>query len=786
MGFRPYVYRAARQFGLTGQVNNSLDGVHVLVNGSRDDVNRFYRQLIRDAPVLARITYHRINESEPHIFEDFRILPSPQGGCPNLLIAPDFAICDACRAELYQDQNRRNGYAFNTCTHCGPRYSLIRQLPYDREHTTMDPFHMCPACRKEYHDPLDRRYYAQTNSCPDCGIHLSLYGAQTAPLPITQEEIPEEVVRLWKAGEIVAIKGIGGYLLTCDAANAGTLKELRKRKHRPSKPFALMYPGLESLERDLKISALERAALTDAAAPIVLLEPVEDGVPAWTQEDIAPNLDRIGAMLPYTPLYELLLRKFGRPIVATSGNISNSPIVFRDDVALRELKQIAGYVLVNNREIVIPQDDSVLVFTPVKERRIVLRRSRGLAPNYVGTSAPLSAVTSAPLSAVTSAPLSHLAERSLMATGAMLKSTFTILHNGNTFVSQYLGDLENFDTQENYKHTIRHFFQLFDGLPELILTDKHPEYASTEYGLQLAAELGIPIEPIQHHIAHFAAVLGENDLTHVSVPVLGVIWDGTGLGDDGQIWGGEFFKFENLDFLRCAHFDYFDFMLGDKMPREPRISALSACRGIPGAEGVLNKKFNAVEWALYQKIPATAPSLKTSSVGRIFDAVASLLGLMDVQTFEGEAAMQLERLAAGYFRANGLDFESGYLQENAPLYPVPTRLLMSGILRDLQTGKTNDFIAARFHFSLVDLIRRVARSEAVQKIAFSGGVFQNVLLVDLIQHHLEEEFDLFFHRELSPNDENVSFGQLVYHQVQQRKKSIFKDKTKDYVLSDSR
>ncbi len=387
-----------------------------------------------------------------------------------------------------------------------------------------------------------------------------------------------------------------------------------------------------------------------------------------------------------------------------------------------------------------------------------------------------------------SAPLSLVAERSRshLATGAMLKSTFAFLHNGNTFVSQYLGDLEDFDTRENYRHTIRHFFQLFDALPDLILTDKHPQYASTEYGVQLALELGVPLVQVQHHVAHFAAVLGENDLVHAHEPVLGVIWDGTGLGDDGQIWGGEFFRYENLDFQRRYHFDYFDFILGDKMPREPRISALSAAWGVSGAETVLKEKFNAAEWNLYRKMLETGSPLKTSSVGRIFDAIAALLGLMDKQTFEGEAAMQLERLASAYFKTNGLDLETGYFREEANDHRTPARTLMGGILLDLQQGLALDFIAAKFHFSLVRLIRTVARDLAVQKIAFSGGVFQNGTLVDLIHHHLDGEFELFFHRELSPNDENISFGQLVYHQIQQRKKSIFQDKTNEYVFSDSR
>ncbi len=767
VGFRPHVYILARQFGLTGTVNNTLDGVHVETNGPWEYVNRFYRALIDRAPQLSRITRHRIERVKSRYFSDFRIISSTSSGNANLLITPDFALCEACSADLYKEGNRRKNYAFTTCTHCGPRYSVISRLPYDRENTAMAPFALCPVCAREYNDPLDRRYYAQINSCPACGVSLTLWGKGDRPVETDQERIPGTVARLWAAGEIVAIKGIGGYLLTCDAANEKAIARLRDLKHRPTKPFALMYPGAAALERDLSPTKTELAELTQPAAPIVLLEKAVQSSASLAANAIAPDLDQVGVMLSYTPLYELLMDAFGKPIVATSGNISNAPIVYQDNKALDELRQIADCVLVNNREILVPQDDSVVRFTPFTQKRIVLRRSRGFAPNFTGISP-------------------DLPHDCVLATGAMLKSTFAYFHRGNTFVSQYLGDLEAFDTQENYRYTVQHFFQLFNTLPEFILTDKHPAYPSTEYGVQLAAELNIPMEQVQHHIAHFAAVLGENDLVDCLEPVLGVVWDGTGLGDDGHIWGGEFFLFEESAFRRCGQFEYFDFILGDKMPKEPRISALAACHDLPGADDILETRFTQREWTVYRQILTKENPLKTSSVGRLFDAVASLLGLMDRQTYEGEAAMQLERLAAGYCRRNGLNFGEGYFPKEPGFPVVPTRVLMENIIADLLNGKPKDQIAARFHYSLVELIENAAISLGTDKITFSGGVFQNCLLVDLIVFHLNSKFDLYFHRELAPNDESVSFGQLVWYQVCKGKKSIVQDKTDNYVLSDSR
>ncbi len=765
VGFRPFVFRMAKEYGFKGSVNNTTDGVHIEVNAPADLVSNFYNDLLKKAPSLAKITQHSISKIADKTFDHFQIIHSETRAQANLLLTPDFALCADCRSELYHISNHRKNYPFITCTHCGPRFSIIHQLPYDRSNTQMDVFQMCMSCSDEYENPLDRRYYSQTNSCPNCAIKLSILNPQAGESEKDQEQLIELVIRYWQEGKIVAIKGVGGYLLTCDAGNKAAISTLRERKHRPSKPFALMYPNIESLPSvNLHKEAIQE--LSNQVSPIVLLD-CKEASTAADFVDVAPGLQHLGIMLPYTPLYELLLYKFGKPIVATSGNVSHSPIVFQDEKAVVGLSAIADLILNNNRKITVPQDDSVITFSPFAGQRIVLRRARGLAPTYIN-------------------PDLDWPTQSIIATGAMLKSTFSFLHQGNTYISPYLGDLASFDTQENYKHTLQHFLDLFKTDADIILCDKHPAYPSTQYGENRSKALNIPLKSIQHHMAHFGAVLGENNLIHAKKPVLGVIWDGTGLGNDGQIWGGEFFKYEQYDFLRCYHFDYFDSILGDKMPKEPRISALSACWDVMGAEDFLQHKFSQTEWQVYSHLLKKENTLQTSSVGRIFDAVASLLGIMDQQTYEGEAAMQLETMALQYFKANGLDFPSSYFMEGAHYYRIPTQSLMTNILMDLQKGKAKDFIAAKFHFSLMKIIKIVANNLKIEKIAFSGGVFQNGLLVDLIQHHLKSDFQLFFHQQLSPNDENISFGQLVCYQIEQYKKPNFQNKVNEHVLSNSR
>jgi hydrogenase maturation protein HypF len=748
VGFRPFVYQLAQKWDVKGWVNNTTDGVHIELIATPEKAHQFLNVVLKESPSIARITQSSIKEIEEKFFDNFQIIHSDDNGPSRLLLTPDFAICKDCKTELLQVENRRYQYAFITCTNCGPRYSIVESLPYDRPYTTMSSFPMCPTCEEEYHDPSDRRYFSQTNSCSDCGIQMQLYSADGQLLPVEQGQIIDQVIQAWNKGQIVAIKGIGGYLITCDATNEETIQELRLRKHRPSKPFALMYGDIDDVNSNYHCSIASKTALESIEAPIVLLEKDSKTNPlAWNA--IAPKLDKIGIMLAYTPLYVSLLEAFAKPIVATSGNISSAPIVYEDDLALSTLGQIADLILVNNRKIVQPQDDSVWQFSPQFQQKIILRRSRGFAPTYVN-------------------PSLALEKESVLAMGAMLKSTFTQLHQGNIYISQYLGDLGQYQTQQSFQSTLQHFQQLMRSEPEVILLDLHKDYPSTILGQQLAEEFQIPTFSVQHHEAHFGAVLGEHSLLHSAEPILGVVWDGTGLGMDQNIWGGEFFVYRNHSMQRVAHLQYFDCILQDKMAKEPRISALAACFPLREIHLLLASKFSKIEWRIYQKKLSQSVHLKTSSMGRIFDAVASLLGIADFQSYEGEAAMLLEQLGRTYVETNGMAFSESYtfcfINEK-----IETQLFFQELFEDLNTGKALDWIAAKFHYSLVLMIKNVANNLKINKIAFSGGVFQNSLLVDFLIYEMKQSHRLYFHQELSPNDENISFGQLICYQVSQLK-----------------
>lgn len=749
VGFRPFVYQLAEQFKLSGWVNNNTDGVHIEFNADDSIAKEFYKTIIHRAPALSAITNHSFAEINHKPYHSFEIVTTETDGESKLLVTPDFAICEACIAEMKTPGNRRYKYPFITCTQCGPRYSIIRQVPYDRVNTTMDIFEMCHECFNEYHDPSNRRHFSQTNSCPDCAITMQLFDCNKNLIESDQTKIISSVCGLWNDGKIVAIKGIGGYLLTVDATNATVIKELRLRKQRPSKPFALMFPDIDTLQNEVHLNDNEKNELKSSHAPIVLLQLKNQAFSTLSSNEIAPGLSRIGVMLPYTPLYFLLTEHFKKPIVATSGNISNAPIVFKDDDALNELSHVADYVLVNNREIVIPQDDSIIKYSRQTQQRIKLRHARGFAPWYINDKI-------------------ILPDKTILATGAMLKSSFTFLHHRNIHLSQYLGDAENADTQNNFEHTIHHFLHLFKCKPEIIIADMHPDYFSSHLSERLSNEWNIPVVKVQHHEAHFSAVLAENNLLYEQAPVLGVIWDGTGLGDDGQIWGGEFFLFHEKKFNRINHIEYFDWFLGDKMAREPRLSALSLCYENQVAEKIIQPKFSTIEWNNYfQLLSLNKPDsdgLKTSSMGRIFDAVASLLGLIDKSSFEGEAAMMLEELALGYFSQNpGIPnnwlTSSEWMQQN----PVSIKTFICKIIDDIEHKKDKDEIAARFHVNLILLVRKIAVTFNCDKICFSGGVFQNELLVDLSAKIFDKNQQLYFHQQLPANDENISFGQLMWY-----------------------
>lgn len=738
VGFRPFVYRLAQTLGMKGQVRNTSDGVHIHCNATAEAADRFVKKILAEAPENARITTHSLLEAPAMFFDSFTIVHSDDAADSDLLLAPDFAMCGDCRRELADRNNRRFAYPFITCTNCGPRFSISEKLPYDRKLTTMRDFAMCPACAAEYDLPTDRRYYSQTNSCPECGIRLFFEHFETGERTGDQADALKRTVELLQSGHVVALKGVGGFLLLGDATDREAVMRLRARKSRPAKPFAVLYPDLAVLAGDAVLQPEEEKMLTGPVSPIVLLKLRDAPASGISIETVAPGLGHIGAMLPYAPLLEQIGRAFGKPLIATSGNHGGSPIVFDDDAARTELPAVADAMLGHNRRIVAPQDDSVMRFTEKSVRPVVLRRARGLAPSaeFQGLAVP---------------------QRTVFCAGADMKSAFAWAQGGNVYLSPYIGDLEHFDTQQRYRFMVDHFFRLLRKTPEVVVADRHPGYFSTQIAAQLAMEWGAEFRQVQHHEAHFAAVLAENNLLDVAEPVLGVIWDGHGYGDEKLSRGGEFFRWQNRRMTLAAQWQAFPLLAGDKMAREPRLSALAVMHDLEGAASRLQEKFSSREWDFYHKTLKINSVMRTTSMGRMFDALASLVGCCDHNSYEGEAAMRLEHLAGSASDLPAV-FVGQYMRPDGNL---DTRQFFQDALDALHNNVPAERIAAAAHRTWVRTIEEVAQKNAIRDIAFSGGVFQNGLLVDLIHEMLGNKYRLHFHRQLSPNDECIATGQLI-------------------------
>lgn len=706
----------------------------------------FRDRLLVAPPPLAVITNHALHEVPIQTFNDFQIAESRHDAPPNLLISPDFAVCRDCRYEVDRYSDRRFGYAFTTCTNCGPRYAISRALPYDRERTTMAGFTMCAACAKEYNDPDNRRHFSQTNSCPDCGIVLTLINKEGAR---TQVQGTLEIAKLLTAGNVVALKGTTGYLLLGDANNADAITKIRTAKQRPSKPLAVLYPNADTVVATYFPGARVMAELISTAAPIVLVKTTEKARQTLETEKLAPGLDSIGVLLPNSPLLHLLAKDFDGPLVATSANLSGEPIMGEGQEA--EVMALADYVLSHNLPIAQAQDDSLIVFSERAKQRIVLRRGRGLAPALLPTAAQPGGLD-------------------LLACGADLKGGFGIRANNRFYLSPFLGDLAGFGTQQRFQATLAHLSGLTAAQPGRILTDLHPGYFSSGLGEQMAEELRLEVSAIQHHEAHFAAILGEHSLLTEEEPILGVIWDGTGLGHDGHLWGGEFFRFEHRLMERVGHLPYFPNIGGDKMATEPRYAALG---WVGDMERVYDRLAASFGISPLNNLLHLRPRQKmlTSSVGRLFDAVAFLLGLAEKQTYEGMAATRLQQLA-----------RQG-LKEQPGLEAYPPESFREDLIADLGHRSASE-IAARFHCTLVELVRQTADTQKTRRLAFSGGVFQNTLLVDLLYERLPN-YTLYFHAQLPPNDENIAYGQLIHYALNHETAPVTSKKT-DYVLSNSR
>jgi hydrogenase maturation protein HypF len=754
VGFRPFVYRLAHDHGLSGWVLNHSGGVEIEVEGKQPSLEAFVHDLTAQAPPLARIVSVEVQDAVPAGYEGFEIRHSVAEEGRYQLISPDIATCTDCLHELLDPADRRYRYPFTNCTNCGPRFTIIRDIPYDRPLTTMQPFAMCPACQREYNDPLDRRFHAQPNACPVCGPHVWLEAAdQPGPRLAERDEALRGAARRLLDGRVLAIKGLGGFHLACDATDAAAVGRLRARKGRPAKPLAVMMASLDEIRRHCLVSEAEEALLTSQQCPIVLLPWRGDSA---VVQEVAPGNRYLGVMLPYTPLHHILLRDAGRPLVMTSGNLSEEPIAQDNDEARQRLGHLADAFLLHNRDIYARYDDSVVFVAPLPGRDVpqFIRRSRGYAPYPVRLPFPA---------------------RQILATGPELKNTFCLARDDFAFVSQHIGDMENLETLEHFEASIELFKHLFRVEPELVAYDLHPEYFATKYAL---AETAVPRVPIQHHEAHIAACLADNGRSPEDGPVIGVAWDGTGLGPDGHIWGGEFLVGDYRGFQRAAHLEYLPMPGGDAATRNPwrlAVGYLEALTGrAPALPGIDEGQWSVVR----QQVASGLNTPLTSAVGRLFDAVAALAGVRQSVTYEAQAAIELEMLATGWgasLRAGAEPAAYPYdLEQVAGRTIIRLWRLLEAVLEDRTRGVDAGEIGWRFHRTMAELLvavcQRVAAAQGtpLRTVALSGGCFQNRLLLALAVPRLEEAgFEVLLHQQVPCNDGGVSLGQVALAQFAQ-------------------
>jgi hydrogenase maturation protein HypF len=758
VGFRPFVYRLAHDHGLTGWVLNHSGGVEIEVEGPLSALDAFVQALTAQAPPLARIVGVDVTDVPPNGYTRFEIRHSVAEEGRYQLISPDIATCTDCQRELFDPNDRRFRYPFTNCTNCGPRFTIIRDIPYDRPLTTMQPFPMCPDCQREYDDPLDRRFHAQPNACPVCGPHVWV---EDATAPGARRAQRDDAVRLagemLLAGQVLAIKGLGGFHLACDATNGGVVRMLRARKGRPSKPLAVMMATLDEIRRHCFLSRAERKLLTSQQCPIVLLR--------WREEstivpEVAPHNLYLGVMLPYTPLHHLLLHEAGRPLVMTSGNLSEEPIAQHNDEARRRLGPLSDAFLLHNRDIYARYDDSVWFAPAPSEPRAdpnaqagphrgpqPIRRSRGYAPFPVQL--PFRA-------------------GQILAVGPELKNTFCITRDEFAFLSQHIGDMENLETLEHFEDSIALYQHLFRIQPDRIAYDLHPNYLSTQYALDRPGSL--PRIGIQHHQAHIAACLADNGWAPDDGPVIGVAWDGTGYGLDGTIWGGEFFVGDYHGFRRTASLEPLPLPGGDAAIRHPWRLAFGYLYALTGQAPSLPGVSEADMHTIQQQIDQRLNTPLTSAAGRLFDAIAALVGVRHHVTYEAQAAIELEMAATRWRAARP---RSGL----PPAYPfqieagetgaiVRLSHLLQAVLADREAGRDLGEIGWRFHLTLAEILvsgcQRLATGTGLRTVALSGGCFQNRLLLALSVPRLEQQgFRVLLHRQVPCNDGGVSLGQAA-------------------------
>ena len=731
VGFRPFVYNLAKTFNLEGWVNNNSEGVYIDVEGSPKDLEKFVRCLENDSPPLAKIEKITIRDEILLNYSNFQIKESERNLDKITFISPDIATCSDCSEDILNLNNRRRGYSFTNCTNCGPRFSIIKELPYDRGNTTMSEFKMCKSCNSEYLDPTNRIFHAQPNACAECGPEIWIEDFKGNRIDI-QDPI-SFAQNMLKEGKIFAIKGLGGFHLACDGMNETSVGKLRDRKKRPFKPLAVMVKDIETVKKYCKVNELEEKILTGIKKPIVILSQNQSTLP----NNIAPNQNTMGVMLPYTPIHILLFSEKLKVLIMTSANVNGLPIEYKDDSARSGLSGIVDYFLMHNREIHVPVDDSVLKV--VDKKQTIIRRARGFVPE----------------------PFKWNNIRNILACGPNMKNTFCISKEGFLFLSQFNGDLENLETYEHYKKNVNHFKKIFSFSPQYIAFDMHPGYMSTKYAL----EYDLPKIAVQHHHAHIVSNMFENNLEK---KVIGVCFDGTGYGTDGKIWGGEFLICNRLEFTRVAHLDYIKMPGGEKAIKEPYRMAvsylyksLSLKKNKKEINDMIFKLYGNKAINLIKILNSNINCIETSSMGRLFDAMASIIGITDVVTYEGQASIELEALSL-------TDIEESYNYKviKRGMYIIEPYEIIIEALNDKIKGVSAKIIASKFQNTIVGLTvnicDKIRENSGINGVALSGGVFQNSFLMEKICRNLKHNnFEVYTHKDLPSNDGGVAIGQII-------------------------
>ncbi len=748
VGFRPFIYSLATRFSLSGFVLNDTSGVKIEVEGEGKKTADFLEHITLDAPPLALIEKIDCRKLPPIGYHHFEIKKSKKEKEKFTLISPDISVCPDCLRELFDKADRRYQYPFINCTNCGPRFSIIENIPYDRARTTMREFKLCPECQSEYDDPLNRRFHAQPNACRVCGPRVSLFDNKGRK--IHSFDPIKTSAGLLKKGYIVAVKGLGGFHLACDAANKTSVETLRKRKYREDKPFALMALDVEKIKEFCRVNEYEQRLLLSPRRPILILRKKKD---CRLPDEIAPNNKCLGMMLPYTPLHYLLLREAGMVLVMTSGNISDEPIAYKNKDAFKKLGGITDYFLVHNRKIQTRIDDSVTrIFN---NQEMIIRRSRGYVPQPM--------------------KVNFFFKEPVLAVGGELKNTFCLATRNYAFLSHHIGDLENLSALTSFEEGIDHFLRIFHASPRIVACDLHPDYLSTKFAQEYCQNTSFKPEliPVQHHHAHIVSCLIDN---HSESKVIGVAFDGVGLGTDRRIWGGEFLVADLTGFTRVAQLKYLPLPGGEMAIKEPWRMAVTYLNGVYGPD-FLSLPLPFLETLKKDKIMLLLKIIKkgvnsplTSSMGRLFDAVSALTGLRDRVNYEGQAAIELEMLVEDKEKGS-YPFE---ISSQEKIILIDPKAIIASVVSDLINHERKEVIAARFHNTIARVIlqtcKKIREKQSLNEVALSGGVFQNVYLLEKTCDLLTKtEFSVYTHHQVPPNDGGISLGQAVIAHTRSRK-----------------